>query len=97
MGEGYGAIQRGEGCLCSRGGDSLVTHSAGSVTTQSIAFKYVVVASESYGYTWYSKQVMEGLQNIKIYFFKTLEIQMFLSSTNIFLESQQNFRRFAKN
>ena len=32
------------------GGGSVMTHAAGSVTTQSIAFKYVV-ASEPYRYT----------------------------------------------
>ncbi len=53
------------------GGCSLMTHSAGSVTMQSIALKYVM-ASEPYRYTWYLQQVMAGLQYIKIYFFKTL-------------------------
>jgi hypothetical protein len=50
------------------GGGSLMTHSAGSVTTQSIALKYVM-ASEPYRYTCYLKQVMAGLPYIKIYFF----------------------------
>ena len=49
-------------------GGSLITYSAGSVTTQSIALKYVM-ASEPYRYTWYLKQVMAGLPYIKIYFF----------------------------
>jgi hypothetical protein len=40
MGEGYAAIHRGGGAACSGGwGGSLMTHSAGSVTTQSIALK----------------------------------------------------------
>ena len=50
------------------GGGSVVTHTAGSVTTQSIALKYVM-ASEPYKYPWYLKQVMAGLPYIKIYFF----------------------------
>ncbi len=49
------------------GGGSLMTHSAGSVTTQIKAFKYVM-ASEPYRYTWYFKQVMASLPYIKIYF-----------------------------
>ncbi len=39
MGEGYAAIRRGEGLPVMGGGGSLMTHSAGSVTTQSIALK----------------------------------------------------------
>jgi hypothetical protein len=42
MGEGYAAIHRGGGLPVVGGGGvggSLVTHSAGSVTTQSIALK----------------------------------------------------------
>ncbi len=50
------------------GGDSLMTHSAGSVTTQSIALKYVM-ASKPYSYTWYLNQIMAGLPYIKISFF----------------------------
>jgi len=38
MGEGYADIQSG-GAECSGGGGSLMTHSAGSVTTQSMAFQ----------------------------------------------------------
>jgi hypothetical protein len=49
-------------------GGSVVTHTAGSVTTQSIAFKYVM-AFKPYRNTRYLKQVMAGLPNIKIYFF----------------------------
>ena len=48
MGDGNVALQSGDG-------DSLMTHSAGSVTTLSIAFKYVMV-SEPYRYTWYIKK-----------------------------------------
>jgi hypothetical protein len=51
------------------GGGSLMTHSAGSVTTQRKAFKYVM-ASEPYRYTWYLKQVMASLPYINIYFFR---------------------------
>ncbi len=41
MGEGYAAIQ----VACSGGvGGSLMTHSAGSVTTQSIALKQVMAS-----------------------------------------------------
>ncbi len=50
------------------GGGSLMTHSAGSVTTQRKALKYVMV-SEPYKYTWYFKKVMASLPYIKIYFF----------------------------
>jgi hypothetical protein len=54
MGEGYAAIQRGGGIrdACSVGGwgQSMMAHSAGSVTILSIAFKYVM-ASEPYNYT----------------------------------------------
>ncbi len=54
MGEGYAAIERGAGRASSSlgGGDSLMNHSAGSVTTQStyIAFKYVM-ASEPCRYS----------------------------------------------
>ncbi len=65
------------------GGGSLMTHSAGSITTQRKAFKYVM-ASEPYRYTWYLKQVMASLPYIKIYFFKntyTIEIKKLLSLT----------------
>jgi hypothetical protein len=50
MGEGYTAIHIGGGLPVFGGGGSLMTHSAGSVTTQSIALKYVM-ASEPYRYT----------------------------------------------
>ena len=42
MGEGYAAIHRGGGLPVVGGGGSVVTHTAGSVTTQSKAFKYVM-------------------------------------------------------
>ena len=61
------------------GGGSLMTHNAGSVTTQRKAFKYVM-ASEPDRYT----QVMASLPYIKIYFFKntySIEIKKFLSFT----------------
>ncbi len=64
MGKGY-AAHRGVRATSSGGWGSPMTHSAGSVTTQSIAFKYVM-ASEPYRYTWYLKQVMAGLPYIKI-------------------------------
>jgi hypothetical protein len=50
------------------GGGSVMTHNTGAVSSQSIAFKYVM-ASEPYRNTWYLKQVMAGLPYIKIYFF----------------------------
>jgi hypothetical protein len=50
MGEGSAAIQRGGGLHVVGGGSSLLTHSAGSVTIQSIAFKNVM-ASEPNRYT----------------------------------------------
>ena len=65
------------------GGGCLTTRSAGYVTTQNIALKYVM-ASEPYRYTWYLKQVMAGLPYIKIYFFKntySTESKMFLNLT----------------
>jgi hypothetical protein len=51
------------------GGGSVMTHTAGSVNTQSVAFKYMM-ASEPYRNTLYLKQVTAGLPYIKIYFFK---------------------------
>ncbi len=70
MGEGgSAAIQSGRGLPVVGHEDSLMTHSAGSVTSQSIALKYVM-ASEPYRYTWYLKQVMASLPYIKFYFFK---------------------------
>ncbi len=50
------------------GGGSLMTHTAGSVTTQRKAFKYVM-AFIPYRFTWYLKQVMASSPYIKIYFF----------------------------
>ncbi len=47
MGEGNAAIQSGGGLPVVRGGGSVMTHTAVSVTTQSIAFKYAM-ASEPY-------------------------------------------------
>ncbi len=52
MGEGYAAIQMGGGLPVVKHGGSLMTYSDGSVTTQSIALKYVM-ASEPLWYTWY--------------------------------------------
>ena len=49
MSEGYAAIQKGGRASWGRGG-SLMTHNAGTVTTQRKAFKYVM-ASEPYRYT----------------------------------------------
>ncbi len=68
MGEGNAAIQCGGRAACSGGGGSVVTHTAGSVTTQSIAFK-CVMAFKPYRTTWYLKQVMAGLPYIQIYIF----------------------------
>jgi hypothetical protein len=50
------------------GGGIVVTHTAGSVTIRSIAFKYAM-AFKPYRATWYLKQVMAGLPYIQIYFF----------------------------
>jgi hypothetical protein len=64
-------------------GGSVVTHAAGSVTTQSIALKYVM-AFKPYRTTWYLKQVMAGLPYIQIYFFLntySIERKMFLNLT----------------
>ncbi len=68
MGEGNAAIRSGGRAACSGVGGSVVTHTAGSDTTQSIAFKYVM-AFKPYRTTWYLKQVMAGLPYIQIYFF----------------------------
>ncbi len=77
---------------------SLITHCAGSVTTQRKAFKYVM-ASESYRYTWYLKQVIASLPYIKIDFILntySIEMKKSLSLTYIFLDSQQIFRKVCK-
>ena len=44
MGEGYAAIQSGGGLPAVGDGGSWMTHSAGSVTTHSIAVKYMMVS-----------------------------------------------------
>jgi hypothetical protein len=44
MGEGYAAIQRGAGLPVVGGGGSLMTYSAGFVTIQRKAFKYVTAS-----------------------------------------------------
>jgi hypothetical protein len=64
-------------------GGSLMTHSASSVITQSIALKYAR-ASKKYGYTWFLKQVMAGLPHIEIYFFEhsySIESKLFFTLT----------------
>jgi hypothetical protein len=65
MGKGYVAIWGGGGLPFVGGVGSLMTHSAGFVTTQSIAFKYVMASVPS-------RYTMAGLLNITLYFFKTL-------------------------
>ncbi len=47
MAEGSAAIQRGEGLPVVEGGGSLMTHSADSVTTQNIAFKFVMASEHT--------------------------------------------------
>jgi hypothetical protein len=49
MGEGSAALQKRGRAACSGGEGSLMTQSADSVTTQSMAFKFVM-ASEPYRY-----------------------------------------------
>ncbi len=91
--------REGGGLPVGGGGCSLMTHSAGSVTTQRKAFKYVM-AFEPYRYTWYFKQVMASLPYIKISFFKntySIEIKKSLCLTLIFLDSQQILGWYAKN
>jgi hypothetical protein len=44
MGEGYAAIQRGGGLLVVGGWGNLMTHTAGSVSTQRKAFTYVMAS-----------------------------------------------------
>ncbi len=68
MGEFYAAIQKEGRAAISEGGGSMMTHSAGSVSTQRKAFKYVM-ASEPYRYTWYLKHVMANLPYINNYYF----------------------------
>jgi hypothetical protein len=67
-----------EGWGCDRG--SLMVHNAGSVTTQNIAFKYVM-ASEPYGYICYLKQVMAACHTLKLIFktLITLNVKCFLT------------------
>jgi hypothetical protein len=75
-----------------RDGGSLMTNSAGSVTTQSIAFKYTM-ASEPYMNAW------EVCHTVRLTFFQnafSIEINMFLNFTEIFLNSEQNFRKVCK-
>ncbi len=67
MSEGYAIIQRGRAAVV-EGGGSLIIHSAGSVTTQSIAINKVMASKPNY-FTWYLKQVMASLPYIKFYFF----------------------------
>ncbi len=49
MGEGYAAIHRGGGLPVVGDGGSQMTHSAGSVTTQRIALKYVMASEPGHG------------------------------------------------
>ncbi len=93
MGEGNAAIQSGGRASYSGDGGSVMTHTAGSVTTRSIALKYVM-AFEPYRNTWYLKQVVGGLPYIKISFFLntySIESKMFLKLAWIVLDSGQNF------
>jgi hypothetical protein len=54
------AIQSGGELPIVRGGGNVMTHTAGCVATQSIAFKYVM-ASKPYRDTCYLKQLVAGL------------------------------------
>jgi hypothetical protein len=63
MGEGYGALQGGR-LPVDGGGGSLMTHCVASVTTQSTAFKYVMV----------SKPYNKILEGVKITDFSTTVI-----------------------
>ncbi len=60
------------------GGGCLMTHSAGSVTTQRKAYKYVM-ASEPYRYTWYVKQVMANLPILIAFNVKSLRVLLIFS------------------
>ncbi len=84
MGGSYAAIHRGGiGLPVVGGGGSLMTHSAGSVTSQRTALTYVL-ASEPYRYTWHLwhlKQVMASLPHIKgaqVWDFSSLRFYWFL-------------------
>ncbi len=85
-----------EGCLKGgggRGGGIVMTHTAGSVTIQSIAFKYVI-DSEPYRTIWYLRQAMAGLPYIKIYFFQNtygIERKLICNLTWTVLDSEKNF------
>jgi len=72
MGETNAAIQSRGGLPVMVDGGILMTCKASSVTTQTTAFKCVMV-SEPYRNTCYLKQVMAVLPYIRIYFFKTLK------------------------
>ncbi len=76
----------GGGLPVVEGGGSLMTYTAGSVTTQSIAFK-CVMASEPHRNTWYFKQVMAGLPYIKIYFFNPILHTVWLDNHALTLKS----------
>ncbi len=82
MGKGSAAIQAGGVLPVVGSGGSLMIHSAGSVTIQSIALAYVM-ASEPYMYTWYLK--LAGLPYCKIYLYctctYTIESNMFSNLT----------------
>jgi hypothetical protein len=76
-----------------------MTHSAGFVTTQSIAFKFVM-AFEPYRYTRYLKQVMAGVPYIEIYFFLntySIESNMILKVALISLNHNKILGRYAQN
>ncbi len=47
MSEGYAIIQKGRAAVV-EGGGSLMTHSAGSVTTQSVAINNVMASKPNY-------------------------------------------------
>ncbi len=69
-----------------------------SVTTQSIALKYMM-ASDAYRYTRYLKKVIAGLPYIKIYFFKTLitlKVKRFCTYLKFSLNHNKILGRYAK-
>ncbi len=78
------------------GGGSLMTHSAGSVTTRRKAFKYVMT-SEPYRYIWYLKQGMASLPYINNYFFKTLKLKSLWVWPKFSLIHIKVLGRYAKN
>ncbi len=93
-------FKEGGGLPVVRDGGSVMTHTTGSVSTQSIAIKYVM-ASKPYRNTWYLKQVMAGLPYIhEIFDFKFFSwisvLQAPKYSIGAFLNFFKNLQRYSR-